>query len=348
MTALEPPDRIRFVTTVALGAALMAVPLFAQRSFEIGGHSVGPGVKQALNLATETATVPVTVFNGRRPGPVLAITAGIHGDEYPPIIALQRLVGQIEPDQLAGTLVVVHLANLSGFQSRTIARSPIDGKNLNREFPGRADGTSTERLAHLLTTEIVARTDYLIDMHCGSANEKLLPHAYSPFIGDEALDLRTLEFAKAMGFRPIVLYGDRPRDPAHSVSYPNTATTRGKPAITLECGQLGQRDEACTQQLLFAATNALRFLKMLPGQARTMDDPVLYRKLHYAVSPASGLLYPLVTVGDKIQKGALLAYITDYFGKRSGEIHAPADGTVLSIFETPPVGKDEEAVTIAQ
>ena len=115
-----------FVTMVILCVALTAASLFAQRSFEIAGHSIGPGSKQSFELTTASGIVPVTVLNGGRPGPVLTLTAGIRGDEYPPIRALQRLASQVRLDQLSGTVLIVHLANSNGFHSRTIARNLID------------------------------------------------------------------------------------------------------------------------------------------------------------------------------------------------------------------------------
>src|ERR1700722_5699797 len=92
-------------------------------------------------------TIPITVIKGSKPGPVLALTAGIHGYEYPPILALQRL----QVKKLAGTLIIVHVANMPSFLGRTVYFSPLDGKNLNRVFPGKKDGTEAEQIAHAIT-----------------------------------------------------------------------------------------------------------------------------------------------------------------------------------------------------
>jgi predicted deacylase len=327
---------------------VLSLVAWPQRDFQLGGRAVPVGTSQSFELKVDTTAVPVTIFNGTRPGPVLTITAGIHGDEFPPILALQRLRSEIRPADLSGTLVLIHLANTPGFFGRSIARNPIDGKNLNREFPGEPNGTLTERLAHLLTTEVVSRTDYLVDMHAGSSHERLWPHVYSPFVGNDELDRRTLELARATGFRNIVLYGDRPRDPSNSISYPNTAMTRGKPGITIECGQLGRRDERCISKLLQSARNILRHLKMLPGGVEQADSVILHRKLHYMPSPATGLFFPQVREGEAVNAGALLAYIGDSFGNRIAEMRAPARGIVLIIYDTPPVTRQEEAITLAE
>ena len=89
--------------------------------------------------------IPVTVFHGRDSGPVLSLIAGIHGSEYSPIISMQRLPELLDPQAMAGTLIIVHIANLPAFQGRSVYFGPDDLKNLNRSFPGKADGTVTER-----------------------------------------------------------------------------------------------------------------------------------------------------------------------------------------------------------
>lgn len=231
----------RPVLTVLLLCAGLAQ---AREPLTLAGHRVAAGTGTSFVTQAGSASLPISVLHGAHSGPVLTLTAGIHGDEFPAIFALQRLRAAIDPAELHGSLVLVHLANLAGFHARRIALSPVDQKNLNRVFPGRADGTQTEQIAHFLTTEVIGLSDYLIDLHSGSANQRLWPHVYAPVIDDPALDARTLAFARATGLRHIVLYDERPRDPANSISYPNTAQTRGKPGLTLEIGHLGERDEA--------------------------------------------------------------------------------------------------------
>jgi predicted deacylase len=115
--------------------------------------AIAPGHKLSVLLPVrdghDSTVIPVTVFHGRRPGPVLGIIASVHGYEYPPIIAAQQFAQTLDPAQLSGTVLLVHLANVLSFLGRRIQVNPQDNKNLNRVFPGRADGTITERLFHL-------------------------------------------------------------------------------------------------------------------------------------------------------------------------------------------------------
>src|SRR5690349_18132697 len=106
--------------------------------------------------------IPVTTIRGGRPGPTLALVAGNHGYEYPPILALQKLKAHVQPDKLAGTAILVHVANMPSFLGRTVYFSPVDGKNLNRCYPGDPNGTVSERIAYAITKEVIERCDALL------------------------------------------------------------------------------------------------------------------------------------------------------------------------------------------
>ena len=116
-------------------------------------------------------SIPITIIRGARPGPALALIAGNHGYEYPPILALQRLRAQMDPAELSGRILMVHAANMPSFLGRTVYFSPVDGKNLNRVYPGRTDGTVSERIAYAITREVIEQADYVLDLHCGDGNE---------------------------------------------------------------------------------------------------------------------------------------------------------------------------------
>jgi uncharacterized protein len=326
---------------------LVSVTVRAQDAFVLAGNAVAQGTLSSFTVAVAGTEIPISVIRGATPGPVLTLTAGIHGDEFPSIFALQQLRNQVDPATLSGTLVLVHLANLQGFHGRRIALNPVDEKNLNRVFPGSAAGTATEQLAYFLTTQVIPQTDYLIDLHSGSSYQTLLPHVYSPVVYDEALDQRTLAFAKATGVGHIVLYDERPRDPANSISYPNTAQTRGKPGLTLEVGHLAQRDEQSIRQVLASCLNAMRHLGMLDEAELSAAAPQLYRKLEEVPSPVTGIFHPASVVGDVVEAGTLLGTVTDYFGTTIAELHAPVRGTLLMLHQTPPIRAGEVPATIA-
>lgn len=318
----------------------------ARSPFVLSDQHTAAGSQHAWMQAVADTAVPITVIHGSLPGPVLTLTAGIHGDEFPAIFALHQLKKMLVPAQLHGTLVLVHLANLQGFHGRRIALNPVDEKNLNRVFPGRDDGSQTEKIAYFLTQHIIAKTDYLIDLHAGSANQTLLPHVYSPVMHQPALDEKTLALAKSLGIPHIVLYDERPHDPLQSISYPNTAQTRGKPGITLEVGQLGQRSGEDIAVVTRSCLNAMQHLHMLEPTPTKAIEPVLYRQLAEVTSPVTGLYFPLVSVGETVAVGQAVGRVEDYFGQALLTLHAPVSGTVLMQNATPPIRTGEATTEI--
>lgn len=343
---------IRRLSLILLAVAFFNSPQsVAQRGdFELAGVRTEVGTRSAFVAVVdpEAGELPITVVHGIQPGPVVTLSAGTHGDEYAAITALQRLNGQIDPASLAGTLVLVHAANLPALHQPGLSHlHPVDGRNLNREFPGDAQGSATQRLARFITEEIVARTDYLADLHSGSANQWLWPHIYAPFVGDPALDARTLAWAKASGMRHVVLYGDRPRDPANSISYPNTAMTRGKPGLTLEIGDRGRNDESDVRAYLDALHRLLIHLDMLADtKPPAAGGQVFYERLIDVETTVTGLFEPHCSIGELVDEGALLGVVRDYFGNSLAELRAPARGVVLMLRHAPPVNAGAGVISL--
>ena len=147
-----------FILCLDLDSAVLQ----ANDPFMIGDLKVAPGESKSGFLSIEEKDglgtfIPVTVINGASRGKVLALVAGVHGYEYPPILALYRLKKLIDPASLSGTLILVHIANLPGFKKRIIYYNPYDWKNLNRVFPGNPQGSISERIAHVLKEEVIKR-----------------------------------------------------------------------------------------------------------------------------------------------------------------------------------------------
>ncbi len=253
---------------VAVFSIAITATASAQSAFTTGGVTAQPGTTvygelQVPGRGSEPSTIiPISIVHGAKPGPVLALVAGVHGAEYPPILALQRLRGAIDPKNLSGTILMVHVANMPAYLGRTIYYTPGDNKNLNRVFPGKADGTISERIAFVITREIIDRSDALIDLHCGDANESLRPYLYWTLTAPPALVERGRQLALAFGLDHIVLDNARPTDPTASIYLANTAITRGKPAMTIESGAMGQSDEESIVRIERGVAGVLKHLKM--------------------------------------------------------------------------------------
>ncbi len=305
--------------------------------FSVASITARPGEMASGFLAAGEIQIPVTIVNGKHDGPVLALVAGNHGYEYPPILALQILRARLKPKKLSGAIIMVHVANIPSFLGRTVYFSPIDGLNLNRVYPGDPNGTASRQIAHAITTHVIDRCDALLDLHCGDGNESLRPYVYQTITADAELNSKIAGLVAHCGFDHIVMDRGRPTDPAQSAYCSNTAVTRGKPAVTVESGYLGVPDEKCAKQIADGVENAMNYLKIADGKAKPVKRPVILDPAPVITSPATGLLYPRVKRDQTIKKGATLALITDYFGAKIAEVKSPVAGKVLYIVATPPI-----------
>ena len=296
--------------------------------------------------------IPVTVFHGRDSGPVLSLIAGIHGSEYSPIISMQRLPELLDPQAMAGTLIIVHIANLPAFQGRSIYFGPDDLKNLNRSFPGKADGTVTERIAFTLTEEIMPLSDYLIDIHSGDGNESLRP-SYSAYYaeagGTEVVD-QSRRLAVAFGLETIVQFAGSYSSLDDAIYTSAQSVTRGIPSIDVESGELGVIDDVFIDPITDGALSVLRELGMIEGEPIVAANPLVISDRARVYSEYEGIWHKdaLVKTGDFVTKGTELGVITDYFGKELQTVVAPASGVLLILFGTPPVNMDDNIAVIGK
>ncbi len=340
-------------TLFAISLVALAGRAGAQTAFTVGSVTAQPGTTVSGELLVPArgpdagTGVPFSIVNGTRPGPVLTLVAGTHGAEYPPILALQRLRASIDPKELSGTIVMVHVANMPAFLGRAIYYTPGDHKNLNRVFPGKADGTISERIADVLTREIIERTQYLIDLHCGDANESLRPYLYWTVNAAPPLVESIRQLAVAFGMDHIILDNGRPTDPAASVYLENTAITRGKPALTIESGEMGQSDEESIQRIERGVAGVLKQLKMRATGPDPVQHVVFLGRNLVINSQHTGIFYPLVEKGHTVAEGALIGRVTDFHGKTLEEIRAPFAGEILYVIGTPPTSKGEPLAFIA-
>ncbi|HKW88570.1 MAG TPA: M14 family metallopeptidase [Candidatus Acidoferrales bacterium] len=290
--------------------------------------------------------IPVVVVNGAKPGPVLSIVAGTHGTEYATIIAVERLIHELDPAEISGTVILVPLVNVNSFLQKMPHLNPADGKNMNRMFPGKPEGTQTDRASWLITKDVVEQSDYLIDMHGGDLDENLRPYSYWPKSGNPKIDAVTREMVLAFGFDNIIIFEDRPMDPNNSRYLDNTAITRGKPAIIVEAGFAGNVETDDVNRIVRGCLNVMRDRKMLSGEVTPVENPVWYSKVVTLTSEQTGIFYPLVKRGTYVQQGMRIGYVTDLFGKRIEDVRATDSGVVLFICAVPSMKKGDNLIDI--
>lgn len=289
--------------------------------------------------------VPLTIIKGKQKGPVFSIVAGIHGYEYPPIVAVQELLNEIKPENIKGTLIIIPIANIESFHKRTPFVNPLDGKNLNNAFPGSSNGSPTDQIAHLITEEIISNSDIFLDIHGGDASEDLIP--FVCFYDRKDTKSQTdfaLNLSKASGIENIVSYpyNLKPSDPSKYAF--KEATQRGIAALSIEAGKLGAVQQENVDLIKDSVLKMLSFsgnLNDKSGKKNSLEKQKFYNQQDYIRVPENGIFYSMLKSGDEVKKNQILGYITDEFGNRKKDVISGTDGVTLYKVGTPPVNKGE-------
>ncbi len=343
---------IRFVFAMGAAFLMAAFAAYGQHaSFTVGTATAAAGQKAngyiKVPAGVDAATdIPVVVVNGAKPGPVLALVTGAHGTEYVSIIAVEKLIGELDAAQLSGTVILVPLVNVVSFEQKVPHVNPIDNKSMNRYYPGKMDGTQTDRALFQITKEVVDRCDYLIDYHGGDLDESLRPYAYWGAVGKEEQDRVSKQMVLAFGLDHIIIWSERPTDPTATRYLDNTASVRGKPSIVVEAGHAGTVETDDVALLVNGTLSTMRYLKMIPGEPHFIENPVWLGKVMDVISAGPGIWYPRVKRGTYVQEGMILGRITDYFGKVILEPRAPAAGVILHVNAVPSLRKGDNIVDL--
>jgi len=305
-----------------------------------GVLAVPAGVDAASSLA-------VILINGAKPGPTLALVAGSHGTEYASIVALEKLAESIDPAQLTGAVIIVPLVNPASFAQKVPHLNPVDGKNMNRFYPGKADGTQTERVSWAIAKQVVEKCDYLLDFHGGDLDENLRRYVYWADTGNPKLDNATRGMVLSFGLDHIIIQRWRPTDPPPTaITLTRYASSIGKPAIAAEAGHAGTVLAEDVDVLVHGSINVMRHLKMLPGPAPLVEHPVWIGQASVLPSEVDGIFYPLVGPEAYVTKGMTIGYVTDYSGKRIWDAKSPVSGIIVYINALPSMKKGDNVADI--
>ena len=309
----------------------------AKQDLVVGNLKAAPGTKVSgfLPVPGTDVQLPVTLVNGAKEGPRLSVTGGIHGAEYPGIDAAIRFAGKLDPAALAGTVVVVHISNPPAFHARTVYINPMDGKNLNRVFPGDPNGTASEKIAHTIFTNVMKGSDAYIDLHGGDMIEDLIPFTIVPAVGEESFVAKCRDLANTFGISYVA--------PSRTVGGNGTtaaASSAGIPCMLAEAGAVGQLDEESVQLHLRGLERVLKMLKMVDAGFRltTLGEPgkiTWLTQFNWTRSEWTGLFYSFIKVGANVKEGQVVGEVRDYFGKTLATVKAPVSGIVLFLVSSP-------------
>ena len=296
-----------------------------------------------FNTEKEDHQLPICIINGKEKGAVFTIIAGIHGYEYPPIIALQEILNEINPQKLCGTLIILPIANIGAFYQRTPFLHPEDKKNLNKTFPGSPSGSISEQIANYITQNIIPNTDIFIDLHGGDANEDLVPFVC---FYDNPKNLENTQKARQLseisGLPMIVSYPYTISNEEPALYAFKQAVQLGKVSISVEAGKLGNLQSDNVTILKNAIYNILDFSKVYFTEQKTKQkEQKLFTQQIYISSPKKGIFYSKLKAGDFVRKGENLGYITDIFGRQLSNITTPTQGIILYKVSTPPINEGE-------
>lgn len=272
--------------------------------------------------------IPITVIRGADPGPTALLTAGNHGDEYEGPIALRDMAHWLDPGMISGRVILLPSMNHPAFLAgrRT---SPIDGGNLNRLFPGRPDGSVTEKIADYVTTALLPLADIVLDYHSGGRTLDFLPFAASHVLDDPAQDAACAAAARAFG----APYTMKMREIDAVGMFDTEAERQGKVFVTTELGGGGTATAESVAIAKRGASNILRHAGILPGRpdvppAQRLEMP----EDCFVIAPLPGLMEPSADLGAPVTRGATIARIwpLDRSGAAPVEVRAPRDGILAA------------------
>lgn len=293
-------------------------------ALQLLGEEVLPGKFMPLNWSPEQSfqslntPVPVLVAHGANRGPVMCLTAAIHGDELNGIEMIRRLIYQLDPEKMNGTVIGIPIVNLDGF--RRGSRYLADRRDLNRHFPGSPKGSAADRMAYSLFHNVIRHCEYLVDLHTGSLKRTNLPQIRGD-LGSETV----FDFSRHFGGITVL----------HGVGAEGTlrraAENIGIPAITLEAGGPNQLDKSSVDAGLKALETLLQNLGIQPTlRFWGSPQPVFYQS-HWIRADQSGILISSVELGDKVKKGDVLGIVTDPMTNTGSKIIATFNGRILGM-----------------
>jgi predicted deacylase len=286
--------------------------------------AIAPGTALRLSWsATELfegvpVSTPVLVVNGALPGPMLCLTAAVHGDELNGVEMVRRVLHDINPEKLAGSIIGVPIVNVQGF--RRGSRYLPDRRDLNRYFPGNPKGSAAARIAHSFFTNIVAHCDALIDLHTGSFERANLPQIRADLRNPDVVTL-------TQGFGAMVILHSTPA----VGTLRHAATQAGIPAVTLEAGGPSELELNEVRHGVKGIESLISSIGMLRKRRLWGDPEPVYYRSSWVRADSGGILLSDVSLGSTVRKGDLLGTITDPMNNASNELRSPYSGRIIGM-----------------
>lgn len=262
--------------------------------------------------------VPVTILRGIEKGPVVGITAALHGNELNGMKTIFKLIDSIDVKKLKGTLILVHISNVPGYLMNQ--RYFSDNADLNRIMPGKEVGLPGQVYAHQLTSKIISKFDYLLDLHTASHGRVNSLYIRADLENEETRNLAYLQNPQII----VQKYDEQG-------TLRSWANDNGIHAITIEIGNPNAFQNTLVDETLDGILNTLRFLKMIKGKVQDMitDEAVICDHSYWIYSKKGGIIDVFVKLADEVKKNQVIAKVYDVFGEVREEIRADMSGVVI-------------------
>jgi uncharacterized protein len=312
-----------------------------RKPFEIGGMAVAPGERQLVHLPLSALSnrtpmaLPVSVTHARRDGPVLFVSAAVHGDELTGVAICRRLLAAKVLAITHGTLLIVPIVNAFGFIGHS--RYLPDRRDLNRSFPGSVKGSLAAQLANLFLTEVVARSSHGIDLHSAAIHRSNLPQ-----IRVDSHDESAYRLAEAFGAPIIVHSGLR------EGSLRAAALKKGVPVIVYEAGEGLRVDELSVRVGIEGVLQVTAHLGMTRRRRAAPRPPVLAASSRWVRAEESGLFRPFRDIGDHVAAEERIGVVADPYGERETELKASTAGIIIGRANIPAVNQGDALFHIAR
>jgi len=296
--------------------------------------------------------LPLMVVRGAEPGPIAYVGAAFHGDEAAGVEIVGRLLAQLDPHALRGTLLAVPVQNPLAFQVQHryfvghMLRSPMDQNPADpwASFPGDPNGNLAALIAHALFEQLMRHAHFMIDIHTPTTGGRYPPFAFLPPTRCGAVVAQAEKLARAFGADYILA-----NDKGMYVGDKNPHTVlaeRGVTAIGVEIGEGGRLEAADVEIGLRGLRNALKHMGMLAGDPQSFGRQVVIRTMEVTRATRAGLLHLHVKLNDDIEQGQHVATVINPFGEVAEEIHAQRSGPLVRIATHPIVSSGERVIQV--
>jgi len=289
------------------------------------------------NLYHTPMKLPIRVIRGNKNGPIVFISAAIHGDELNGIEIIRRFRKLSILKGLKGTVILLPIVNIYGVM--TLSRYMPDRRDLNRSFPGSKKGSLASRIAKIFFDEVVSKCNFGIDLHTASIHKSNLPQ-----IRTNLNDEFTYNLAKCFE-APVVLHSE-----LREGSLREEAQNKNIPVLLYEAGEALRFDESSIRIGVKGIVNVLRELQMLPKKSmkKKYKLPIIAKSSQWIRSTESGIIRTIKGLGDIVKENEIIAYVDEPLDDASFEIKATFDGVIIGKSEIPLIQEGDAVFHIAK